>query len=258
MSVTSSLPALENWLAQARQRSALLDAQASALQLTLARLNASAQALQNQAASKRTLALCGAGQASKAFLLSAFCGGEQGRLPVTPGKHLDYLAHINPGHNATAMALRFSAGAALSDAFPLTLRLLSEAELVTLFIEHYHHQPNPRGVDDALLRKRLDELQPLRQPLADSAISTASLAVVIETFTRRAGMRARSVQMETWHRFASLIPHLGLSERSQLYALLWGDQREFTAQWLGLAATAGFPPQHRRAAQPAGRQFLPA
>lgn len=250
MSVTSSLPALEDWLAQARQRSALLDAQASALQLVLARLSASDQALQKQAASKRTLALCGAGQASKAFLLSAFCGGEQGRLPVTPGKHLDYLAHINPGHNASAMALRFSADASLSDAFPLTLRLLSEAELVTLFIEHYHHQPNPRGVDDGLLRKRLDELQPLRQPLADSAITTARLAVVIETFTRRAGIRARSVQMETWHRFASLIPHLGLSERSQLYALLWGDQREFTAQWLGLAETLQLLGYHRTIAAP--------
>lgn len=250
MSVMSSLPAFEDWLAQARQRSALLDAQASALQLALARINAKAQAQQQQAAAPRTLALCGAGQASKAFLLSALCGGDQGRLPVTPGKHLDYLAHINPGHSATAMVLRFTARPAPSDAFPLTLRLFSEAELVTLFIEHYHHQAYPRGVDDALLRKRLDELQPLRQPMADGAISTASLATIIDAFIRRAGTRARTVQMETWHRFATLIPHLSLSERSQLYALLWGEQREFTAQWLTLAETLQLLGHHAHIAAP--------
>ncbi|WP_313480666.1 virulence factor SrfC family protein [Atlantibacter hermannii] len=250
MSVTSSLPALENWLAQARQRSALLDAQASALQLALARVNAKAQALQDQAAAPRTLALCGAGQASKAFLLSALCGSEQGRLPVTPGKHLDYLAHINPGHNATAMALRFTSRPAISDAFPLTLRLFSEAELVTLFIAHYHQQPHPRGLDDALLRKRLDELQPLRQPMADGAITTASLATIVDGFTRRVGARARTVQMDTWHRFATLIPHLSLSERSQLYALLWGDQRELTAQWFALAETLQLLGHHAHIAAP--------
>lgn len=250
MSVTPSLPALENWLAQTRQRSALLDAEASTLQLTLARLALRAQTQQQMQTASRTLALCGASQPSKAFLLSAFCGGDRGRLPVTPGKHLDYLAHINPGHNATAMALRFTARAALSDSFPLTLRLFSEAELVTLFVEHYHHQPHPRGIDDALLRKRLDELQPLRQPLADSAISTASLAVIIDTFSRRAGARARTVQMETWCRFTTLIPHLSLSERSQLYALLWGDQREFTAQWLALAETLQLLGHHRDIAAP--------
>lgn len=250
MSVMSSLPALENWLAQARQRSALLDAQASALQLALARVHARAQAQQAQAAAPRTLALCGAGQASKVFLLSALCGSDQGRLPVTPGKHLDYLAHINPGHNATAMALRFTARPALSDAFPLTLRLFSEAELVMLFIEHYHHQIAPRGVDDALLRKRLDELQPLRQPLADGAINAACLAAIVDAFTRRAGTRARTVQMDTWHRFVTLTPHLSLSERSQLYALLWGDQREFTAQWLALAETLQLLGHHSHIAAP--------
>src|SRR5690606_30647083 len=44
--------------------------------------------------------------------------------------------------------------------------------------------------------------------------------------------------------------HLSLSERSQLYALLWGDQRELTAQWFALAETLQLLGHHAHLAAP--------
>lgn len=141
------------WINENRTLSPLLDDDADAL---LARLNAVAAgetALRDAVNAPCTIGLYGHSQAAKAHLLGALCGSGNGRLDVRPGdKTLDYFTHINPGHALTSMALRFSPDhSPMDDSFPLCLRIISEAELVQLFIAHTQQQPELRAADKAVI-----------------------------------------------------------------------------------------------------------
>ncbi|WLI77406.1 virulence factor SrfC family protein [Kosakonia sp. H02] len=231
--------ALTAWINENRQQSPLLDDDADALLARLTTAAAQEQALADAFDAPCTVGLYGHSQAAKAHLLAALCGSGNGRLHVRPGdKTLDYFTHINPGHALTSMALRFSQHVSpMDDGFPLCLRIISEAELVQIFIAHAHQQPDLRGVDKAVIEDRVAKWRALRQPNAVPGITAQEIGAIARFWRSVVPSSQQQMDDALWYQFASLLPSLDLSARASAWSLLWGEQQELTQQWLALAHT---------------------
>lgn len=231
--------ALATWINENRQHAPLLDDDADALLSRLTTAAAEESALRDAVDAPCTVGLYGHSQAAKAHLLTALCGSGNGRLNVRPGeKTLDYFTHINPGHALTSMALRFSQHLApMDEGFPLCLRIISEAELVQIFIAHAIQQPELRAVDKSVIEDRVAKWRSLRQPNAVPGITAEDIGAIARFW--RAAVPSSQQQMDDalWYQFACLLPSLDLSARASAWSLLWGEQQELTQQWLSLAHT---------------------
>ncbi|MGP3591884.1 virulence factor SrfC family protein [Vagococcus sp. WN89Y] len=231
--------ALAAWINENRKLSPLLDDDADALLARLSTYGAQESALDEAQASPCTVGLYGHAQAAKAHLLAALCGSGNGRLNVRPGeKTLDYFTHINPGHALTSMALRFSQQEqALDDSFPLRLHIISEAELVQIFIAHAWHQPGLRAVDKTVIESRVARWRELRQPNVVPGISAEDIGAIARFWRSVVPSSHQQMDDALWYQFAGLLPQLDLSARASAWSLLWGENQELTQQWLSLAHT---------------------
>jgi hypothetical protein len=227
------------WVTDARARAARLDDEADSLlaQLTLAAVNETA--LNATFASQGCVGLYGHSQAAKAHLLSALCSNAGGKLNITtPDRSFDYFTHINPGHAPTNMVLRFTREETQVDsAWPLRLRLISEAELVQLFIAQFCSSSDNRQVEKAIIETRLEKWQALRQRHPVPGISAQDVAAIARFWRSRVPSNQQQIDDALWHQFATLIPALDLTTRAHAWALLWGEQPELTQQFLALAHT---------------------
>lgn len=233
----NQLQSVSEWIESTRQRSALLDNDADALQMGIATLSAQSGRLAHTQKSAASVALYGHSQAAKAHLLAMLCANERGRLTVSPGeKILDYFSHINPGHLLTRMALRFSPHHATPDEkFPLRLGLISEAELVQLFIVHAGAQAASRSVDRAVIEARLHSWRALRQPHSVPGLQASDVAAIARFWRGVVPSSVQHIDDTLWYQFADLLPFLDLSTRASAWSLLWGEQQGLTQQWLALA-----------------------
>ena len=156
----------------------------------------------------------------------------------TGSKTLDYFSHINPGHSLTQMAVRFSREQPTpDDAFPLRLVLISEAELVQLFIAHAWQRGDIRPPDSHLIASRLRGWQNLRQPQPVPGLTAAEVASVARFWRDTLPTAYQTIDDDLWYQFAHLLPSLDLTARARAWSLLWGEQQELTQQWLTLAHT---------------------
>lgn len=233
----NQLQSVSHWIDEVRQRSALLDSDADALHLRLAEIASRQQKLAQAQKEGASVALYGHSQAAKAHLLTALCGNVQGRLTVRPGeKTLDYFSHINPGHALTRMALRFTHQPATPDeAFPLRLALISEAELVQLFIVHAREQIHARPVERTVIEARLHTWRTLRQSQPVPGLNASDVAAIAHFWRQHTPAPQQQIDDPLWQQFADLLPALDLSTRASAWSLLWGEQQELTRQWLALA-----------------------
>lgn len=232
----SRLQPLIDWTRATRGRSPLFDQEADALLARLLILQGRECAVRDARAAAASIGLYGQSQASKAGLLQALCGRGD-RLPIRFGdRRVDWLADINPGHAPTRMALRFSPQPLpVDDAFPLRLRLLSEAELVQVFIDNALSQPALQPVDKSAIGARLAGLQSLRQALPVPGVSEHEVACVARFCQQRIPARLQPFDDALWQQLIQLLPWLDLSARAGAWALLWGEQPALTRQWLALA-----------------------
>jgi len=233
----STLQALMAWIDNTRQHAPLLDDDADALLARLQALQAKERALDAVQENPACIGLYGHSQAAKAHLLAALCSGGNGRIEIQPGeKTLDYFTHINPGHALCKMALRFTRRSETpDDAFPLRLRLLSEAELVQIFIAHAHSQPDLRQVDRSVIEARLFTWKALCQPQSVPGINAGEVGAIARFWRDRVPASRQQMDDNLWYQFARLLPSLDLSARASAWSLLWGEQQELTRQWLALA-----------------------
>lgn len=233
----NQLQSVSEWIDSARQRSAALDTDADALQAAVAGLVAQSRRLAQAQSAGASVALYGHSQAAKAHLLTALCGNDSGRLTVRPGaKALDYFSHINPGHQLTRMALRFSHRHATSDeAFPLRLVLISESELVQLFIVHAQSQADLRVVERSVIEARLHAWRALRQTQIVPGLDASDVASIARFWRGVVPSSRQQIDDNLWSQFADLLPSLDLTTRASAWSLLWGEQQELTQQWLALA-----------------------
>lgn len=231
--------ALSAWINDNRQISPLLDDDADALLARLTALSAQETALSAAVKTPCTVGLYGHSQAAKAHLLGALCDSGNGRVHVLLGeKTLDYFSHLNPGHALTSMALRFSRdNPRVDDNFPLRLRLISEAELVQIFIAHAQTLPDLRVVEKTVMESRLAKWRALRQPNPVPGITAEDVGAIARFWRSVVPSSQQHMDDTLWYQLACLLPSLDLSARASAWALLWGEQQELTQQWLSLAHT---------------------
>ncbi|WP_336220329.1 virulence factor SrfC family protein [Citrobacter amalonaticus] len=225
------------WVNRTRQHATTLDDEADAL---LAQLNAAAaveSALNNARDIRASIGLYGYSQAAKAHLITALCGNGNGKVTViTPDRSFDYFSHLNPGHAPTNMALRFTRQQSASDdEWPLRLHLITEAELVQIFIAQAYSQPGNRQVEKAIIESRMEKWQSLRQLHPDQGVTAQEVANIARFWRRCVPASQQHIDDGLWHQFAQLLPTVDLATRASAWSLLWGEQPELTQQWLKLA-----------------------
>jgi hypothetical protein len=231
--------ALRAWINDNRQLSPLLEDDADALLARLTAFAADENALEAAAGAPCTVGLYGHSQAAKAHLLAALCNSGSGRVNVQFGdKTLDYFTHLNPGHMLTSMALRFSRhNEVVDEGFPLRLRLISEAELVQIFIAHARTLSDLRVVEKSVVESRLSKWHALRQPNPVPGLIAEEVGAISRFWRACVPSSQRHLDDTLWYQLACLLPSLDLSARASAWSLLWGEHQELTQQWLSLAHT---------------------
>jgi hypothetical protein len=121
------------------------------------------------------------------------------------------------------------------EAFPLRLSLVTEAELVQLFIARTTLHPQMRAVDKAVIETRLEKWRGLRQPQGVPGITAQEVGAIARFWQSTVPAAKQQIDDALWHEFARLVPSLDLSTRASVWSLLWGEQQELTQQWLKLA-----------------------
>jgi hypothetical protein len=121
------------------------------------------------------------------------------------------------------------------EAFPLRLSLVTEAELVQLFIARTTLHPQMRAVDKAVIETRLEKWRGLRQPQGVPGITAQEVGAIARFWQSTVPAAKQQIDDALWHEFAQLVPSLDLSTRASVWSLLWGEQQELTQQWLKLA-----------------------
>ena len=236
--MTATSQALIEWINDTRLHAPMLDNDADALLARLTCAQARGQALDRALTGHSSIGLYGHSQAAKAHLLASLCGSGNGRLDVSPGQRtFDYFSHINPGHALTNMAVRFTprSSDASDDAFPLRLSLVTEAELVQLFIARTTLHTLIRPVEKSVIEARVEKWRALRQPQGVPGITAQEVATIARYWRSTVPTSEQQMDDSLWHQFAQLIPSLDLSTRASVWSLLWGEQQELTQQWLKLA-----------------------
>lgn len=236
--MTATTQALIEWINETRLHAPMLDNDADALLARLTCAQARGQALDRALTGHSSIGLYGHSQAAKAHLLTSLCGSGNGRLDVSPGQRtFDYFSHINPGHALTNMAVRFTPRASdvSDDAFPLRLSLVTEAELVQLFIARTTMHTLIRPVEKSVIEARVEKWRALRQPQGVPGITAQEVATIARYWRTTVPGSEQQMDDALWHQFAQLIPSLDLSTRASVWSLLWGEQQEITQQWLKFA-----------------------
>ena len=232
---TTTTQALIGWINETRLNAPVLDNDADAL---LARINAAQareQAIERAMTRQSSIGLYGHSQSAKAHLLLSLCGSGNGRLNVTPGQRtFDYFSHINPGHALTNMAVRFTRETpeALDEAFPLRLTLVTEAELVQLFIARTTLHPQMRAVDKAVIETRLEKWRGLRQPQSVPGITAQDVGAIARFWQSTVPAAKQQIDDALWHEFAQLVPSLDLSTRASVWSLSWALSPRWAASFL--------------------------
>ncbi|MET5961935.1 virulence factor SrfC family protein [Citrobacter amalonaticus] len=225
------------WVNRTRQHAVTLDDEADALLAQLNRAAATESALNAARHDRASIGLYGYSQAAKAHLLAALCSSGNGKVNVmTPDRSFDYFSHLNPGHAPTNMALRFTRQKNLpDDEWPLRLRLVTEAELVQIFITQACAQSAYRQVEKAIIESRIEKWQSLRQLHPVQGVTAQEVATIARFWQRCIPASQQQIDDALWHQFALLLPTVDLSTRASAWSLLWGEQPELTQQWLQLA-----------------------
>ena len=232
----SELQPLIDWTCATRRLSPLFDDEADALLARLAMLRQREAALGDAASAPASIGLYGQSRAAKDCLLTTLCGSGDS-LPVrVGGRTLDWLSQPDPGHGAARMALRFTPRREDADGdFPLRLRLLSEAELVQVFIDNALSQPAFQPVDAAAIAARLADWRALRQAQPVPGISAREVAGIARFCQQRIPARLQTFSDALWQQMIQLLPWLDLNARAGAWSLLWGEQPDLTRRWLALA-----------------------
>ena len=238
------------WLEANRAR---LKEDPSALARDFRRFGRRAARLRVAAERPMCVAVFGASQAGKSYLVSSLATRPGEALTaVYGGQRLNFLSDLNPegGKESTGLVSRFTAGpVAAPAAAPVPLRLMSQTDVVKIlanaFLEDFKIRDLAPPGDEAI-RALFDRLAPLAGPAPTGGMTVDDMEELREYFDRELGAHPliRGLGPAYWNRAADLVPRLPPALRHEAYAPLWNGIDAFTqvAQRLTAALDAlGFP-----------------
>ncbi|MDA3979313.1 putative virulence factor [Gallibacterium sp. AGMB14963] len=242
-----------DWVEDVRPSVTRLNNEADSLILELRRLKNMAKRLGNVSTKPITAGFFGLSQAGKSFLISALAADEHGKLETNfDGQRLDFIKHINPpggGKEATGLVTRFTRKPVKSIAgYPLELRLFSEIEIAKILVNAYFNDFDKERVEYEITQSRVNSLikslssrvsgHPIAGVNKDDVVDLQDYA--LDSF----GKSLSVLQGNYWANATALAPYLTITERGQLFSILWGEISELTAiyvQFANLLAKLGHP-----------------
>lgn len=105
------------------------------------------------------------------------------------------------------MAVRFTPRSSdvSDDAFPLRLSLVTEAELVQLFIARTTLHTLIRQVEKSVIEARVEKWRALRQPQGVPGITAQEVATIARYWRSTVPASEQQMDDSLWHQFAQLI-----------------------------------------------------
>ena len=238
------------WLEANRAR---LKEAPSALARDFRRFARRAARLQAAAARPMCVAVFGASQAGKSYLVSSLAT-KPGR-PLTAlyaDQRLNFLQDLNPqgGKESTGLVSRFTVrGVVAPAAAPVPVRLLSQADVVKILANTYLEDFKVRGLlhpEPAAIAALFDRLAGQAGPVATGGLTVDDIEDLREYMDQELG-QSRLIEAlgpAYWARAADIVPRLPPALRAEAFAPLWNGTAAFTrvAQQLVSALEAlGFP-----------------
>lgn len=180
----------------------------------------------------------GPSQAGKSYLISALA--RRGTDPVRAvfgTETRDFLEEINPagGKESTGLVTRFTIRPQPQlPGLPVAVRLLSATDVVKIFGNSFMEDFNRDSLAPMPVEKRADLMGKLAvraAPQPQPGLSEDDVWDLQEYFAARFGGHPifRELGADFWREAASLAPRLTLSDRAELFSLLWNGLPAFTA-----------------------------
>ncbi len=199
------------------------------------------------------VAVFGASQAGKSYLVSSLATRAGQPLAAAYGDRvLNFLRDINPqgDKEATGLVTRFTVAPVPAPAdFPVAVRLLSQMDVVKIvanaFLEDFRLD-DPPAVDQAALGAAFDRLQALAGLAPTGTLSRDDVEELREYCEQyfRSNLMLAELGSAFWTRAADLLPRLPPRHRAEALAPLWGNTPALTrvaGRLIAALEQLGFP-----------------
>lgn len=203
----------------------------------------------------------GPSQAGKSYLVSVLASNEDTPLMARFEGHgdVDFISEINPGgeRESTGIVTRFSLRQLPSpDGYPVCLRLLSEIDVVKILGNSFFMDGDPRKLGAISPEELSEALSKARskmadQPKTDNRLNAEDIWDLQDYFEKNFdGAKALEALRRFWDEASTIVPKLSITDRGELFSVLWGGIEEFTKIYdeatralarLGFAADAFCP-----------------
>ncbi len=224
------------WVAANQSR---LKEDPAALAATFRRFGRRAERLRVAAGRPMCVAVFGASQAGKSYLVSSLATKPGAPLMAAYGaERLNFLAELNPqgGKESTGLVSRFTLrGVAVPADSPVPLRLLSQTDVVKILANAYLEDFKVRDFvppDGEAIRALFARLEPQAGTSAGTgdSLTVDDIEELREYFALHFGGHAlmQALGPAYWSQAAALIPRLPASARAEAYAPLWAGTPAFT------------------------------
>lgn len=205
-----------------------------------------ARQLAAAAKAKMCVGVYGPSQSGKSYLVSALARKPGERLVAVVGdKDVDFIELINPegGKESTGLVTRFTSDAmSAPSGFPIQLKILSELDLIKLFVNSYANDIVQDEDDD--LQKHLDQVHRVLTELETMPRGASPLSIEdvydLEDYCNSrysANLQIQALKKtDFWPRAAELLPFLGEGGRLRLVQVLWEELPSFSNLYATLMA----------------------
>lgn len=233
------------WLEQNQVR---LSLDPAAVGLTFRRFARRARRLSHAAAQPTAVAVFGASQAGKSYLVSGLAA-PRGKplIAAYADERLNFLSDLNPegGKESTGLVSRFTMRRIPAPpGTPVPLRLLSQTDVVKIlantFLEDFQI-PDMKLPGSQAVTEMLQKLEAKAGAAPCDGLTQDDIEELREYFDHyfRGKELIRDLGTAYWARAAQLIPRLSAADRAAAYAPLWNGNERFTALAASLIGTLG-------------------
>ena len=212
-----------------------------------------ASRLQRAAARRTCVAVFGASQAGKSYLVSSLAtSGGRPLLTSYGDQELNFLRDMNPqgDKESTGLVTRFTTERLVAPLdFPVPLRLLTQTDLVKIlanaFLEDFKLDDlEPMGA--AAVTAVFDRLEPRTAPSPTGGLAVDDIEELRDYFSTyfRNNLLMQELGSAFWSRAASIIPRLSPSDWAEAFAPLWNQTQALTTvarDLFGSLERLGFP-----------------
>lgn len=216
-----------------------------------------ARALRQAAARPVAVAVFGASQAGKSYLVSRLAAPLGRPLTALFGAtKLDFLKDINPpgGNESTGLVTRFTiAPPPFPAEAPVALRLLTQTDVIKILANTYLEDfaaDEAAELDVAAQQEHLAKLEALGGPAPCDGLDVDDVEDLQDYFRAFFSGRALIAKLTPgfWAQFAKILPRLPAERRAEAFAPLWGRDPTLTAccaSLLGALKRLGFASEVR-------------